>query len=88
MADDIMKKIFWTILSRDDPQIFSYSSDVAFYICNYDVITRAPMMSFKDHSFPMRSTYRVPSFNFFFGVDSEIQRSKIFLFFQYGCHTT
>ena len=35
----------WTILSRDGPQKFSYSSDVAFYICNYDVITKAPMTS-------------------------------------------
>ena len=32
---------FWrTIVSLDDPQKFSYWSDVAFYICNYDVIKK------------------------------------------------
>ena len=35
----------WTILSQDDPQKFSYWSDIAFYICNYDIITKASMMS-------------------------------------------
>ena len=37
----------WTILSLDDPQKFSYWSDVAFYTCNYDVITKAPLTSSK-----------------------------------------
>ena len=30
-------------LSFDDPQKISYRSDVAFYTCNNDVITKAPM---------------------------------------------
>ena len=40
-----MTSIFflWSILSRDDPQKYSYWSDVAFYICISDNITKAPM---------------------------------------------
>ena len=75
----------WTILSLNDPQNFSYWSDVAFYICNYDVITKAPMTSYKNHTFPMRSTCYMPSFNVFLGAVSEIPRYKFFPFFQHGC---
>ena len=45
------QKNLWTILSRDDPQNFSYWLDVAFYICNYGVITKAPMTSSKNHTY-------------------------------------
>ena len=40
-----MTIFLYTILSLDDPQKFSYWSAVAFYMCNYDVIPKAPMMS-------------------------------------------
>ena len=42
----------------------------------------------KLHLFPLWSTCHVPSFNFFLGVVSEIQRSKVFHFFQHGFSTT
>ena len=82
------KKNLWTILSLHDPQNFSYWSDVAFYVCNYDVIMKAPLTSCKNHTyFQWGSTSNVPSFNFFHGAVSEIQWSTVFLF-QHGCHTT
>ena len=37
----------WTNLSQDDPQKFSFRSDVMPYICKYEVTTKAPMTSFK-----------------------------------------
>ena len=71
----------WTILSLDDPQKFWHWSDVALYICNYDVIMKAPMtLKKKSHSFPMKSTCSVPSFNFFFGVVSEIEVQSFSVF--------
>ena len=45
MTDDVIKKFLWTVLSLDDPQNFSYRLDVPFYIYNYDVTMRAPMLS-------------------------------------------
>ena len=51
MTDDIIKKNLWTILSLDDLKNFSYCSDVAFYICNYDVITKVPMTASKYHTY-------------------------------------
>ena len=90
MTDDVMKFFFlWTILSVDDTQKFSYQSDVAFYICNYDVITRAPMTSKKIILIPHEEYLPCAKVQFFFlGAVSEIQRSKFFMFFQYGCCTT
>ena len=54
------------------------------YIC------RVPIFNLWHHKITlisMRSTCCVPSFNFFLGAVSEIQRSKAFPFFQHGCHT-
>jgi len=80
----------WIILSQDDPQKFSYRqmwcSTYAIMTSNegtHDIIKKK-----KKITFPMRSTCDVPSFNFFFGAVSEIQRSKVFPFSKYGCHTT
>ena len=61
---------------------FSYWSDLHMQLWRhnegpYDVIK-------KSHSFHMRSTCYVPSLIFF----SLVQRSKVFPFFQYVCHTT
>ena len=72
-----------TILSRDDPQKYLYWSDgnvlhMQLWRPNkgtYDVIKK------NSHSFPMRSTCDVPSFNFFLGAVSEMQRSKVFSVF-------
>ena len=64
VTDVVIKFFLWTILSQDDPQNFSYWSDVTFYICNYDVITKAPMTSKKFHTVSMFQC-RVRSFNFF-----------------------
>ena len=36
----------------------------------------------------MTSICHVASFNFFLGAVSEMQKSKVFPFFQHGCHTT
>ena len=66
MTDDVMNFFFLqTILSRDDPQNFSSCSDVAFYICNYDVIIKAPMMSGKKitHSAGVLPIYQVSIFS-------------------------
>ena len=76
----LMTSIFfflWTILLLDDPQKFSYWSDVAFYICNYDIVTKAPGNKHHKkktlHSFPRRSTCHVPSFNSSHGAVLEIE---------------
>jgi len=61
----------WTILSQDDPQKFSYSSDVVFFIRNYDVITRAPMLGLKTRCKQL-------GLKIFVGVVSEMLRSKVF----------
>ena len=71
----------WTILSLDDPQKFSCWSDEVFYICNNDVITKAPMTSKKSHLFPMRKTCHVPSFNFFSLVQFQRYRGPKFFRF-------
>ena len=46
----------------------------------YDII--------QNHTHSSWSTCYMPSFNFFLVAVSEIQRSKVFCFFQHGCHTT
>ena len=46
----------------------------------YDII--------QNHTHSSWSTCYMPSFNFYLGAVSEIQRSKSFPFFQHGCHTT
>ena len=71
------KFFLWTILSWDDPQNFSHWSDVAFYICNYDVITKAPM-TIKKSLFHMTSTCQVSILSL--GVVSEIEVQSFSVF--------
>ena len=62
-------------------QKFSYWSDVAFYICNYDVITRAPIMSFKKTHIPHEECFACAKFQFFpcCGFrDTEVQSFSVF----------
>ena len=71
----------WTILSRDDPQKCSYWSDVAFYMCNYDVIARAHMKSLKKKKItliPHEEYLLCTKFQFFSLV--RFQRSKVVSF--------
>ena len=72
----------WTILSRDDPQNFSYWSDAAFYICNYDIITKAPMTSLKkgNHIFPwgVLAMCQVSIFPWCGFRDTEVQSFSVF----------
>ena len=79
----MMSLIFflWTILSLDDPQKFSYWSDVAFYIWNYDVVTRAPMTSEKIKLIPHEEYLLCAKFQFFlwYGFrDIEVQSFSVF----------
>ena len=82
VTDDVWIFFLLTILTRDNSQKFPYWSDVAFYICNYDIITRAPMMSLKKKSLIPHEEYLLcAKFQFFPWCgfrDTEVQSLSIF----------
>ena len=51
VTDDTINFFLWTNLSLDDHQKFSFWLYVAFYLCNYDIIMKAPMMSSKNDTY-------------------------------------
>jgi len=77
---------FGDILSLGDPQKFSYWSDVALYICNYDVITKAPMSLKKITHSPWGVLAACQVSFFFLGGVSEIEVQSLSVFSNMAAH--